>query len=184
MNIVSAEPRMLKGKYLKYSNNLRAFINKNIYTVYNNYNNHSSMSFYLYNTQKMDLSSNDVNVREHYAKLGEEFSKHYYTIYDNNFDQLGSVFSENPYITFLNDKLGSFNEFRNRARQHNIYKFHHYNLCGNLQPIDSEKLLITITGKLSINNQIHIYKFIETIILQRTGGNHFLVTNTMFQLVD
>jgi hypothetical protein len=30
--------------------------------------------------------------------------------------------------------------------------------------IDQDKLLLTITGKLSVNNEIHIYNFMETVI--------------------
>lgn len=138
------------------------------------------MSFCLYNVKNMEI--NNCNIREHYLKLGEEFSKYYYTIYDDNFDQLGNIFSSNPCITFMDDKMSSFDEFKNKVRLNNIHKFCHHSLSGNTQPIDQDKLLLTITGKLSVNNDIHIYNFMETIVLQRMNNNSFVIINTIFQL--
>ena len=63
------------------------------------------------------FTTNNINdVRNCYEKLGEEFCRHYYSIFDQNFPEVGRMYTNNPRITFHTDRFSNFDElYRCRA---------------------------------------------------------------------
>ncbi len=139
------------------------------------------MSFSFYNTT---YNSNYVDVRNCYQELGEEFCKHYYSLYDNNTRGLYDIFTDKPCITFADEKFGSINDLLNRFQNNRIWGFTHHEIKGNSQPIGNDGLLININGIVSINNEFFKYKFNETLTLCRGDNGNFYINNLVFRFLD
>ena len=143
------------------------------------------MSFSFYNTSSNNAFSNNQNdVRNNYEKLGEEFCKYYYSMFDQNFPGLSSIYIQNPCITFQDDKFASFEEFNRRMHNEGIWSFTHHEIKGNSQPVGQDGLLVTVTGTLSKNASLVRHRFKETVLLHRDGNNRFFIHNSIFKILD
>ena len=113
-----------------------------------------------------------------YKKVAREFIKCYYSIYDNNFLDLGNMYATNPSIIFLNDDPNNFLELVGKiVQKYNITKFNHFNLSYEAQLI-GENVLLEINGNLTIND-FHNMRFTETIVLVKSGATTYHISNSI-----
>ena len=50
-----------------------------------------------------------IDIKQTYKYLADEFAKHYYTLYDNNFLQLANLYLPDSYFTYLDEEITGFN---------------------------------------------------------------------------
>ncbi len=136
------------------------------------------------NNNNNNFNVNLFNVMEKYRELTESFCNHFYTHYDDNFPELGNLFLNDTKITYLDEELTGFNQLFERIKGYNIFNFKHHKIDVNSQPVGQRTLLITVNGKISINNSFEIQRFVETILLQRDDNNQFYIHNYMFKLME
>jgi len=139
------------------------------------------MSFSFYN---MNTTHHGTDVTNNYQELGEEFCKHYYTIYDNNFRDLGHLFGDNPRITFMDSRYGHYGNLLSDIYAKGIWDFTHHEINGNSQPIGQYGLLVNITGTLSVNQESARYHFTETVILEQGTNGNWHIHNLIFKVLD
>ena len=129
--------------------------------------------------QNSSFNSNLVNVMDSYREVTEGFCDHFYGHYDNDFPQIGKLFLNDTYVTYLDEELSGFTQLFDRIKQYNIYNFKHHKLNVNSQPVGPRTLLLTVNGKISINHSFETHTFTETILLQRDDRNEFHIHNYM-----
>lgn len=131
----------------------------------------------------MDLYREDV--QEVYDIIMNNFCKFYYDKYDNNFDELRSIYTDESLFTYLDEEIIGFSDYKNRIKSYGIYKFIHYNISPTAQPVGNKTLIISVTGNIRVNYNPTTYKFSEVIMLQREKySNNYFVYNTIFKLID
>lgn len=124
------------------------------------------------------------DMRVNYKVIAEDLCKNYYNLYDNNFGQLSSLYTLETIFSFLDEELVGFTNFSERIRQYNIYKFTHHTVNVNSQPVGSYALLLTVTGKVSVNNSIYQQNYVETLLLQMDEYGRMFITNNTFKLFE
>lgn len=138
------------------------------------------MSFNLFranNTQTIDM-------RHNYKQIAEELCKHYYTAYDNNFQDLINVYYTDSQFTYQDQEITGFNTLLQKLRESGITSFTHYDMNVSAQPIGPSNILITVIGSISFNNSIFLNKFIETLYIQRDDSNVLRICSTIFKIID
>jgi hypothetical protein len=127
-------------------------------------------------------TNSNVNVMFEYKKIAQEFCLEYYTLYDDNVDKLKKMYHTEAKFIYLDHEINGFDNWIVALRQNGYYKFTHYNMNINVIPLCNDNLSITITGKMSINNNQE-QRFTENIMLQKDGNNFYICT-TMFRTIE
>lgn len=131
------------------------------------------------------ISNNSLtDIRYNYKKVAEEFCKEYYTRYDNNFLSLGEFFKSNSLITFMDEELTGFQNLCDRLRISNINSFRHIKFHVNAQPVGDDSVLLVVKGTISVNGNLSINNFTETVLIRRDSFNRFFVENAIFKLTE
>jgi hypothetical protein len=125
-----------------------------------------------------------MDVKTNYKRITEEFCRYYINMYDNNFQNLANMYKTDSLFTYTDDEIIGFNNLVEKIRQYNIYKFTHSTVNVNSQPVGDRTLLVTLTGKISVNNSVIEQKFSETLLLQRDDHNRFYIYHTIFKLIE
>ncbi len=79
------------------------------------------MSLQLFN---MSYFNNYPDIKD-FRLIAEEFSKYYYTTYDNNFLELSNLCIPNTLFTYLDTELIGFYKLLEIIRYDNIFRFYH-----------------------------------------------------------
>ena len=124
------------------------------------------------------------DMRLSYKTVAEDFCRQYYNMYDTNFGQLASYYTQDAIFTFLDEELVGFNKLYERISQYNIYRFTHHTINVNSQAVGLYGLMVTVTGKVSVNDSIFQQNYVETIILQMDEYGTLFVTNSTFKLFE
>ena len=128
-------------------------------------------------------NGNNQNVNEtEYQKIAREFCQYYHQLCDNNFPALFQLYNNNPKITYFNQEYTSFDKLLEYIRRGGIFKFHHSDVSHRSQPLSKNNILIHISGKISINNNLNYNRFSETIIIKKDGWNKYYITNSIFNI--
>lgn len=136
------------------------------------------MSLQLFN---MSYFNNYPDIKD-FRLIAEEFSKYYYTTYDNNFLELSNLCIPNTLFTYLDTELIGFNKLLEKIRYENIFRFNHKEIHINFQPVGNSGILISSHGTISLNDSIFENKFTETILINRDDNNRFYIVNSIFKL--
>lgn len=147
------------------------------------------MSFKLYPNNNYNSSDNSIlDCITNYKSIAQEFCNQYYSIYDQNYRNLKKFYSSNCLITLQDNEFMGFDNFVKCLENHNINKIIHHGMNVQSQPINTQALLVTINGVVSLltdnSNNNSINKFTETIILQRNKQNQIFITNQVLKLTD
>lgn len=130
------------------------------------------------------LRPNLVDVKLNYKQIADEFCKQYYTKIDTNFESLNIYYYPDSQFTYQDEEIISYVNLLNKLKNNGIYKFTHYDMKVNTQPLGPKHLLIVVHGNLSLNDSIYQNKFMETFLLQREDNNHFLIYSQIFKLIE
>lgn len=133
-------------------------------------------------TRTYDTITTDI--RNCYKTLADSFCKYYYSFYDINLLALNNLFYPNTQFTFNNEELYGFNNFVNKLNSLGYYKFTHYTMEVNSQPIGPNHLLLNIYGIMSVNDSILRHKFIETILIQKDLDQSYHIYSVIFKFVQ
>jgi hypothetical protein len=136
------------------------------------------MSFNLIKTQKI------ANPQADYKHIAQQFCLEYYTLYDENVENLGKMYYSESLFLYLDNEITGFNNWINALKQNNYNKFTHHNMNVSAIPINDTNLQVTIYGTLTLNNNMIENKFVENILLQRDNNNTFYICTTLFKFID
>ena len=123
------------------------------------------------------------NIRNYYQIISFEFCKYYYRLCDTNFNMVGSLYVNNPKITYLDQRIGNFNGLADYINSRGIYKFEHISFNGTSQPLNDSTILINIVGTITVDNSIYWRDFTETIVIRRNIWDKWYITNSISQLL-
>jgi hypothetical protein len=139
------------------------------------------MSFTLYNNNY----NNDT--WKNYDTIGKEFCRYFYNLYDNDFNGLEELYSNNTCITYNGIECASFVDLAAYLNSEGLWRFIHYEISGTSQPIldshNNGSLLITTSGSMSINDSNTIYNFNESIVLEKNMYGNYCVANHIFKVL-
>ena len=138
------------------------------------------MSFNLFRANNPQL----IDIRHNYKELAEELCRYYYTIYDNNFQELANIYYADSQFTYQDQEITGFNTLLQKLRETTVSKFTHYDMNVSAQPIGSSNLIITVIGSIALNDSIFMNKFIETLYIQRDDANVLRVCSTIFKILN
>lgn len=119
-----------------------------------------------------------------YKNFAEDFCRQYYNLYDTNFGQLSNFYTADATFTFLDEELFGFNKLCERVGQYNIYRFTHHTINVNTQAVGQYGVMLTVTGKISVNDSIFQQNYVETILLQMDEHARLFITNSTFKLFE
>ena len=122
------------------------------------------------------------NTEPEYKKISREFCQYYHQLCDSNFPVLFQLYSTNPKITYFQKEYNNFDSLMEYIKKEGIFKFHHTSVSHQSQPLNKNSILIHITGKISINNNIEYKTFSETIIIKKDTWNKYYITNSIFNI--
>jgi len=125
-----------------------------------------------------------LDIRQNYKKLAEDFCRQYYSHYDNNFLELSHVYYPDSQFTYQGQEFTGFNTLLKKLFENGIGKFTHYSMNITSQPIGPSHMLININGLVSLNDSIFTNKFIETLFVKRDDMNNLHVCSTIFKVVE
>lgn len=138
------------------------------------------MSFNLIRTNGSQL----IDVRNNYKQIADDFLPKYYTVYDNNFNELSTLYYPDSQFTYQDNELIGFNALSQKLYESGVYKFTHHNMTISTQPIGPSNMIITIIGLISLNDSIFTNKFVETLYIQRNDQNKFGICSTIFKMLE
>jgi hypothetical protein len=118
-----------------------------------------------------------------YQKVAREFCQYYHQLFDNNFPNLSQLYSNNPKITYFQNEYTSFDSLMSFIKNQGIFKFHHIGIAHKAQPLTKNSILIHISGKISVNNNLDYKNFSETVIIKKDSWNKYHITNSIFNLL-
>lgn len=113
-----------------------------------------------------------------YHQISEEFCKIYYSLFDSSSARLSLLYKPNALITLGDTEITSFDNLCGFVRSNGIFSFEHNCETMNSQPIGETGILITVTGKVRIN-QGSVSRFSETFILEKLEGSWFISQNVI-----
>jgi hypothetical protein len=120
-----------------------------------------------------------------YEKLAFEFCRFYYNMFDNDFPSLQNIYVKTSYITFRNEKFGTFVDLKWKVYDNKIWSFTHHEIHGNAQPVENDAVLISTYGIISANRSLTKHKFNEILLLQKDNCNgRYYIQNSVFNLID
>ena len=119
-----------------------------------------------------------------YKNVAEDFCQQYYNFYDTNCGQLVSYFTLDATFTFLDEEIIGFSKLCERITQYNIYRFTHHSANVNSQAVGQYGAMLTVTGKVSVNDSVFQQNYVETILLQMDENGRLFVTNCTFKLFE
>jgi hypothetical protein len=129
---------------------------------------------------------NNNNINDHnYRNLTEDFCHDFYTSYDRSLDNLKYFMNNKTYITYINQEFSGVNSWLDKlSDQQNIYRITHHSINITAQPlINSNKILLSVHGKISNNNNYNKKKYIETLVVE-LHNNKFTICNYIIKIVD
>lgn len=141
------------------------------------------MSFSLTKNGYVGNGGRHINIFNDYTQIAQAFCLEYYTLYDDSIEKLRKMYHSEAKFVYLDNEFDSFNAWLKAINDNHFWKFTHYNMSVNVIPICDSNLSITITGKMSINNNFD-QRFTENIILQKDNNNNFYICTTMFKIIE
>lgn len=128
---------------------------------------------------------NNIDVRNSYKQITEEFVNHYYTVYDQNIINLANMFTADSKFTWNSNEVVGFNNLLSHLKQNNITSVTHNITEYTGQPLGVKSLLITIVGDIRNDNLNQHSKFTESIILQYCDDIEcFIIHNSIFTTIE
>jgi hypothetical protein len=121
-----------------------------------------------------------------YKVIAKEFINLFYSIYDNNYEQLRQFFVPAPILIFCDSEFYNMDQLIQTWKNNRIDKFQHYNSYFCVIPLGNYGILISAYGNIYWNNQSYTnYRYCETIVLTNNiyQPNTYSVTHYSFQLI-
>jgi hypothetical protein len=126
-----------------------------------------------------------TNLNLNYKTMTKTILNNYYNAYDNNFSSMNIFYNNNSVFTFMEEEFNSFHELTSRLVDfYKIHKFNHNILKHDAQPFDNNKLLLSVSGTISTNNQNQLQNFSETLVIEQMVNGDLKIINTIFRVCD
>ncbi|KCV70144.1 hypothetical protein H696_03603 [Fonticula alba] len=121
----------------------------------------------------------------HSSQLGAAFAQHYYSTFDHNIENLGSLYADNAFFSFEGNCVIGPVDIMNRFRSMGFSQIIHKIFTVDAQPGPVEGThIIFVTGQFAIDGEVDKpHLFSETFQLAQQGGS-VVIINDIFRRVS
>mmetsp|Transcript_4265 Transcript_4265/g.12848 ORF Transcript_4265/g.12848 Transcript_4265/m.12848 type:complete len:129 (-) Transcript_4265:185-571(-) len=123
---------------------------------------------------------------DQYQQIGEAFVKHYYSTFDANRANLGSLYQSNSMLSFEGQTFMGVESIVQKLVGLPFQRVQHQVTSYDAQPVvaaQPNSILVLVSGHLLVDEENNPMKFSQIFhLLPNAGGNGYFVHNDMFRL--